>query len=490
MKTKFKNLTTLDKVIYSFYGIALILFISSALPTLGSFNCDSVLTYSIRFTPYLVLGVTAFFSNKYNVRRLVSLNMIYLALCFFISEITDFNVMLINLNTFLDMDNITYYSIIVLVTLIVIGATSQCSNKWTYAYSLSMSIISIARATEFSLMFDKIFIGVWLMAFSIVAYFFTIIAVSERFSEDNKYTNLSNKVFGYIYDELDKKTDENKIHIHETFKKMIAESISDENENLSRYCDFYEFIKKRDFISIEEKGYLNKDFIIEFCSFVSAYLDEETTTEQEIVFNNIAKILANENIDENTYKRELINLYYLISEGVVVDPIICADKIDISHESDNKTAVTLSNFAKHPFEIDCVQIKCLESFLQALKFKSKNNQIKICQMDGKKAMRKGKHHNFWKWNGGNLYWQGKKINRFSDEYHHLLSKAYATMFDSNEDFKNALLSTVDVIGVQKLFEYSVGKDNPQDTILTVEEFTDRLYGTRKYLINEEENKYD
>ena len=57
------------------------------------------------------------------------------------------------------------------------------------------------------------------------------------------------------------------------------------------------------------------------------------------------------------------------------------------------------------------------------------------------------------------------------------------MFESNEDFRNVLLSTVEETGVQKLFTHSIGKDNPQDTILTANEFTDRLYGMRKYLIN-------
>lgn len=492
MKTKMKNLTNLDIVIYSLYGIALILFLISALPTLvfADFRLNYLLAYAVRFTPYVVLGVTAIFSNKYNVRRLVSLNLIYLAICFFISQITDFQVMLINVNEFIGIDNIPYYIVIIFVTLFLAGIISHCSNGWLYFYGYAMSIVSFARATVISIKYDDFGIEVWLIAFSIAAYFFTLIVVAERFSEKNKYTNLCDKVFNDIEDELDEKTNENEYYIYEAFKIMMAESIADGNENISRYYDFYETLKKSDFVSMEEKGFLKREFITEFCRFVSEYLDKETTTEQEIVFNNIAKILANENTDENTYKKEFLNLYYLISEEFVVIPINCADKIDIKFKSANGTAKALSNFAEYPFEIDGVQIKCMEAFLQSLKFKSKKKQTKICQMNGKKAKRKGKYHNFWKWNGGNLYWQGKKINRFSDEYQKLLTNAYTAMFESNESFKKALLSTIDAIGVQKLLKHSIGKDNPQDTILTIEEFTDRLYGMRKYLINEEENEND
>jgi len=492
MKTKLKNLTTLDIVIYSLYGVAVILFIISALPTLvfADFRWNYLLAYAVRFTPYLVLGATAVFSNKYNVRRLVTLNLIYLSICFFISQITDFHIVLINANAFMGIDNIPFYMVIIFATLFLGGIISHCSNGWVYFYGYAMSIISFARATAISIKYDDFDMKVWLMAFSIAAYFFTLIAASERFSEENKYTNLCDKVFGDIEDELDEKSNDNEYYIHGAFKVMMAESIADENENISRYYDFYETLKSSDFVSMAEKGFLKREFITEFCRFVSAYLDKETTTEQEIVLNNITKILANENTDNNTYKKELLNLYYLIAKDFVVDPVNCADKLDIKFKSDNETEKVLSNFAEYPFEIEGVQIKSMEGFLQSLKFKSRKKQVKICQMNGKTAKRKGKYHNFWKWNGGNLYWQGKRINRFSNEYQNLLSNAYAAMLDSNEDFRNVLLSTIDENGVQKLFKHSVGKDNPQDTILTTEEFTDRLYGLRKYLINEMENKND
>lgn len=493
MKTKLKNFTTLDRVIYSLYSIALILFIASVAPTLYSVNyrCDFVLAYIVRLTPYLVLGATAILSNNYNVRRLISLNLIYLAICFFISSITDFHIILINANAFMGIDNIPYYMVIIFATLFLTGIISHCSNGWVYFYGCAMSIISIARATAVSIKYDDFEMEVWLMAFSIAAYFFTLMAVAKRFNKENKYTNLCNKIFGDIGDiddELNEKSDDNKYYIHGALQTMMAESIADENENISRYYDFYEALKNSDFMAMGEKGFLNKVFITEFCCFVSENLDKKTATEQEIVFNNIVKILANENTESDTYRKEFLNLYNLISRDLVVDSTNCADKIYIKFKSDNETAKALSNFTEYPFEVDGVPIKCMESFLQSLKFKSRKKQVKICQMNGKTAKRKGKYHNFWKWNGGNLYWQGKKINRFLNEYQELLSSAYAMMLESNENFKKALLSTVDAIGVQKLFEYSIGKDNPQDTILTAKEFTDRLYGMRKYLINEKENK--
>lgn len=484
MKTKLNNFTTLDRVIYSLYGIAVVLFIASVMPTLVSFNfrMDLVIAYAVRLTPYIVLGVTVVFSNKYNVRRMVTLNLIYVAVCFFISEITDFQVFIINANEFMGIDNIPYYMVLIFVTLFLAGAASRCSNGWVYAYGFSISVISILRAAMASSDYDDSMFVIWLMAFSITAYFITLIAVAERFIEENKYTNLCDKIFGDIEDELDEKSDDNEFYIHGAFEIMMAKSIGDEDENISRYYDFYNTLKNSDFITLDEKGFLKKEFITEFCNYVSTYLDKETTTEQEIVLNNIAKILANENTNDNVYKNELLNLYCLISRGFVVDPTNCADRIDILHNSENEIAVVLSNFAEYPFEMDGVQIKSMESFLQSLKFKNKKKQIKICRMSGKKAKRKGKFNNLWKWNGGNLYWQGEKINRFSVEYQKLLNNVYATLFDNNEDFRNALLSTIDENGVQKLFAHSIGKNYPQDTILTADEFTDRLYLLRNYFI--------
>lgn len=484
MKTKLKKFTTLDKVIYSFCGIALILFISSIMPVLVVYNSrwEVMIAYAVRLTPYIVLGATAAFSNKYNVRRLVTLNLIYLAICFFISAVTDFNIILINANEFIGVDNIPYYVVMMLVTLFLAGAASHCSNDWFYLYGCAMSIISFARAIVISIKYDDFGAEVWLMASSIAAYFFTLIAVAERFNEDNKYTNLSDKIFGDIGDELDEKVHDNEYYIHGAFEIMMTKLIANENKNISRYYDFYNTLKSSDFITLDEKGFLKKEFISEFCSCVSAYLDKETMTEQEIVLNNIAKILANENTDDVVYKNELLNLYCLISKGFVVDSTNCADRIDILHNSDDKMAADLSNFAEYPFEIDGVQIKSMESFLQSLKFKNKKKQIKICRMSGKKAKRKGKFNNLWKWSGGNLYWQGKRINRFSNEYQRLLNNTYATLFDNNEDFRNALLSTINENGVQKLFTHSIGEDNSQDTILTADEFTDRLYLLRNYFI--------
>ena len=103
----------------SLYGIALVLFIASVVPTLISFNfCwEFVVAYAVRLTQYFVLGVTVVFSNKYNVRRLVTLNLIYLAICFFMSTVTDFHIILINANEFIGIDNIPYYMILIFVTL-------------------------------------------------------------------------------------------------------------------------------------------------------------------------------------------------------------------------------------------------------------------------------------------------------------------------------------------------------------------------------------
>lgn len=132
----------------------------------------------------------------------------------------------------------------------------------------------------------------------------------------------------------------------------------------------------------------------------------------------------------------------------------------------------LSNFAGHRFIIDKIQCNSMEGFLQSLKFKNPEMQKEVCSLIGLKAKYKGKRKNWWRTQ--TLYWQGKKINRHSQEYQELIDKAYECMFNQSESFRKALLASGNAN-----FTHSIGKSNSSRTILTESEFCSRLMRLKK-----------
>jgi len=141
----------------------------------------------------------------------------------------------------------------------------------------------------------------------------------------------------------------------------------------------------------------------------------------------------------------------------------------------------LSNFAPHPFEIDGVKCNSMEGFLQSLKFKNEDMQKHVCTLVGKKAKFKGKKKKWW--NTGLLYWKGKEIDRFGDEYQVLLDHSFVCL-SKNTKFSKALVFTNN-----STLTHSIGKNDKKRTILTTQEFCKRLYEIRgvlqKYISDKE-----
>jgi len=137
---------------------------------------------------------------------------------------------------------------------------------------------------------------------------------------------------------------------------------------------------------------------------------------------------------------------------------------------------SLSNFAPHPFVIDGVECNSMEGFLQSLKFKQPDMQKFVCKLVGKAAKFKGKKKSWWKTQ--KLHWNGREYDRHSDEYQHLLNRAYAAL-GKNSSFQRALLAT----GNSPL-THKIGKSNAKETILTEREFCSRLEILRKKLQKE------
>lgn len=72
-----------------------------------------------------------------------------------------------------------------------------------------------------------------------------------------------------------------------------------------------------------------------------------------------------------------------------------------------------------------------------------------------------------------LYWEGKKVDRFSKAYRSLLEDAYRSML-VNPKFKQALIDSR-----RNLFFYTMGKTVRRNTVLTWWEFVWILYKLRK-----------
>lgn len=128
-------------------------------------------------------------------------------------------------------------------------------------------------------------------------------------------------------------------------------------------------------------------------------------------------------------------------------------------------ANALSNFAKHPFVFRGFQMNSMEGLLQAITHKDPIEQVKIFLLHGIDA--KGSALP-WEHNQ-TLYWQGHPMKRYSDEYQEFLDEAYQSIYDQNDEFKKALLSTKNATLI-----HSISTASSSHTILTEKEFVGRL----------------
>lgn len=121
----------------------------------------------------------------------------------------------------------------------------------------------------------------------------------------------------------------------------------------------------------------------------------------------------------------------------------------------------LSNLCHNDFCFDDVQCGSMEGFLQSLKYQDVELQRKICLMGGMEAQ----EYSTSDWQKDQIvWWKGTAIDRQSEEYGQLVRRAYQAMFEQNEQFRTALMSTRG----QKLF-HSRGESNPFKTVLTENE---------------------
>jgi len=135
--------------------------------------------------------------------------------------------------------------------------------------------------------------------------------------------------------------------------------------------------------------------------------------------------------------------------------------VDIWSKSEYPAGV-LSNLCSNGFRFDGMVCGSMEGFLQSLKQKDKDKQRQICSMKGKNA----KKMTSTGWQADQIvWWKGHPIDRQSQDYLLLVKAAYQSMFEQNERFRTALMSTMGIA-----LYHSRGEQNPYKTILTESEF--------------------
>ncbi|MBE6418673.1 MAG: hypothetical protein E7031_00925 [Akkermansiaceae bacterium] len=150
--------------------------------------------------------------------------------------------------------------------------------------------------------------------------------------------------------------------------------------------------------------------------------------------------------------------------------------IDISsriHENKNPEFALLSNLGHKPFRIDGLSFECLEGFLQCIKTDDEARQMDFCAMLGRQAKKEGSKI-AWK-HKQTLYWKGRAYGRHTEEYQQLISRAFQECYQQCEEFRTVLAATGNAI-----LDHTIGKVDPTDTILTIEEFVSRLTRLREY----------
>lgn len=143
--------------------------------------------------------------------------------------------------------------------------------------------------------------------------------------------------------------------------------------------------------------------------------------------------------------------------------------VDIWSKTESPADV-LSNLCSNGFRFDGMVCGSMEGFLQSLKQKDKDKQRQICSMKGKNA--KKMTSTGWQ-TDQTVWWKGNPIDRQSIDYYSFASAAYLAMFEQNERFRTALMSTRGMT----LF-HSRGEHYPYKTILTEHEFCQILTDLR------------
>ncbi|MBE7074265.1 MAG: hypothetical protein E7379_04175 [Clostridiales bacterium] len=154
--------------------------------------------------------------------------------------------------------------------------------------------------------------------------------------------------------------------------------------------------------------------------------------------------------------------------------------INTSYASKNSISRILSNLYPHSFKFKGKKVSSIEGVLQGIKYKDKKLQNAVLKYFGTDAYhtRACNIKDFWGENG-KLYWQGKVMQRNSQDYQEFLDQLYICACESPL-YKKALLSTGD-----KYLMHHIGNTDEKQTVLTRYEYELRMNALREFLRRED-----
>ena len=141
--------------------------------------------------------------------------------------------------------------------------------------------------------------------------------------------------------------------------------------------------------------------------------------------------------------------------------------INVGYKAKNPLAKALSNLFPYEFDFKGHHLQSLESFFQGIKFPDAETQKLVFAYQGINAVHIQIASDYdWK-ETGFLYWQGQKINRYSEEYDNLVDEVYISAIQ-NPLFRQVLKK------VDRAILHSIGKTNKEETVFTRYEFEKQL----------------
>ena len=192
--------------------------------------------------------------------------------------------------------------------------------------------------------------------------------------------------------------------------------------------------------------------------------------------NKLKKELKEFRKFKNEYKFEQLelkyeedNIYYgdiLVSDGETTLSEH-EDFINVGYKLKGATPKLLSNLYPYEFKFKGKKVSSIEGVFQGIKFKDKKEQtlvLRYSRLDANNI--KGSNLLDWK-KEGKLYWQGKEIDRFKEEYQRFLEELYISAIQ-NPLYRNVLINT------NKYILHSMGVINKEDTVFTRYEFEEML----------------
>lgn len=352
----------------------------------------------------------------------------------------------------------TYFVFALIVLLIPV-----CKPIWTKAFCIAETGLNSFYLIYIAIT-DRLLLNQsdYLLSVAFIFFYLSFFFIAHTMSED------CDEIFGV-----------------KKYKKLDYTNFFNSNANLEIACTnsrysykdyavFYKHLKNNDYEYIKEHGY-GHDFIVQMIIDLKEILD--------------ATISDNSKLELILLKKKVDEVYSLHNNSIDLDYhyfiflqfLMNATEQDIENEltvninSKSEFPINiLSNSSNNSFILDGVNIKCMASFLQSLKFKNINKQKKICSLTAKESEKAEKHHNLWRLSKM-LYWNGKRIDRYSKDYTELITKAYDAMAESNSEFVKILLSTEYKI----LADFEL-EDSKRKTLLTENEFTEeQLFRLRK-----------